>query len=132
HAVKAAGPTNMRAREAPADETTWKELRTVLDSELAKLPEKWRSPLILCYLEGRTQDEAAGRLAWSKNTLRRRLDEARTALGHRLRRRGIVWPATFAAAMLSDCVVSAALPGATLTATVAAACHVASGQGMTG
>jgi hypothetical protein len=36
-----------------------KELRTVLDRELAALPEKLRAPLILCYLEGRSQEEAA-------------------------------------------------------------------------
>jgi RNA polymerase sigma factor (sigma-70 family) len=112
HAVKAERRPSMPGSLAgPADETTWKELRTILDDELAQLPEKWRAPLILCYLEGRTQDEAAGQLTWSKNTLRRRLDEARTALGRRLRRRGIVGPATLAAALLSDCAVSAAVPG---------------------
>src|SRR5262245_4599156 len=49
----------------PPDDVTWKELRSALDAELVKLPEKWRLPLILCYLEGRTQDEAASQLAWS-------------------------------------------------------------------
>jgi hypothetical protein len=33
----------------PPDEVTWGELRTALDAELAKLPDKWRLPLILCY-----------------------------------------------------------------------------------
>src|SRR5262245_25992467 len=46
----------------PPDDVTWRELRAVLDAELAQLPEKWRLPLILCYLEGRTQDEAAQQL----------------------------------------------------------------------
>src|SRR5262245_17887641 len=65
----------------PPDDVTWKELRAVLDTELCRLPEKLRQPLILCYLEGRTQDEAACELGWSKSTLRRRLEEARDALG---------------------------------------------------
>src|SRR5262245_20543643 len=76
----------------PPEEVPWRELRTVLDAELERLPEKWRSPLILCYLEGQTQDEAAGQLGLSQRTLQRRLAEARAALGRRLTGRG-VWPA---------------------------------------
>src|SRR5438552_6527595 len=68
----------------PPDDIAWRELRSVLDFELAQLPDKWRLPLILCYLEGRTQDESASQLGWSKSTLRRRLEEARDGLGSRL------------------------------------------------
>ncbi len=89
------------------DEVTWGEMRLALDSELARLPDKWRLPLILCYLEGRTHDESASQLGWSKSTFRRRLDEARTALGGRLNRRGVVWPAALSAVLLSECVASA-------------------------
>jgi RNA polymerase sigma factor (sigma-70 family) len=97
----------------PADDLTWKELRSVLDAELVRLPEKWRRPLILCYLEGRTQDEAAAQLGWSGNTLRRRLEEARTALGRTLGRKGF-GPTVLAAVLLSDCTSSGiALPTAT-------------------
>src|SRR5439155_8896728 len=38
----------------PPDDVTWGELRSALDSELSQLPDKWRLPLILCYLEART------------------------------------------------------------------------------
>lgn len=93
------------------DEVDGGELYAVLDEELARLSEKWRRPLILCYLEGRTQDEAAGQLGWSKNTLRRRLDEARAALGRRLKRRGVVWAAAFSSALIADCTSAAAPPG---------------------
>ena len=68
----------------PPDDVTWGELRSALDCELSQLPDKWRLPLILCYLEGRTQEESASQLGWSKSTLRRRLEEARMALGLRL------------------------------------------------
>src|SRR5205814_111288 len=50
----------------PADDNTWKELRSALDAELTHLPDKWRLPLILCYLEGRSQDDAAAQLGWSE------------------------------------------------------------------
>ena len=107
------------------DDVTWKELRSALDAELGALPEKWRLPLILCYLEGRTQDEAASQLAWSKSRLRR-LEEAREALGRRLNGRGIVCPAALSAILLSDCLASAA-PGL-VASTVEAGAGVAAGK----
>src|SRR5262249_61696749 len=79
-----------------SDGLSAEELLAVLDAELGKLPDKWRLPLILCYLEGRTQEESAGQLGWSKSTLRRRLREARDALGNRLKGRGLVGPAALA------------------------------------
>jgi RNA polymerase sigma factor (sigma-70 family) len=104
------------------------ELLAVLDAELGKLPDRWRLPLILCYLEGRTQEEAAGQLGWSKSTLRRRLEEARDALGRRLKRRGLVWSAALGAVLLSDCVASAALPSGLVGPTVEAATLVTAGR----
>jgi RNA polymerase sigma factor (sigma-70 family) len=108
------------------DGVTWEELRAALDAELATLPEKWRLPLILCYLEGRTQDEAAALLDWGKNTVRRRLDEGREALGRRLRRRGH-WPEALAAVLLSDSVAPAA-PAALARSAVEAAARVVAGE----
>jgi RNA polymerase sigma factor (sigma-70 family) len=99
------------SREVPPAEVTWAEVRTALDDELARLPERWRLPLVLCYLEGRTQDEAARQLGWSKITLRRRLDEARAALGRRLTLRGAAWPGALSAVLLSDCLAPAVPPG---------------------
>jgi RNA polymerase sigma factor (sigma-70 family) len=111
------------SRLGPPDDITWKELRTVLDTELAALPEKLRSPLILCYLEGRSQEEAARHLGWSKSTLKRRLEEGREALGRRLTRKGVVWPAAVSGLLVSDCVAPAALSPNLVGATVeAAAC----------
>jgi RNA polymerase sigma factor (sigma-70 family) len=110
------------------DEMPWKELRTVLDEEMGQLPEKWRLPLVLAYLEGRSQDEAAVHLGWSKSTFIRRLDEARQALGRRLSRRGVVWQAALSAVLLSQCVVSAAVPSALIRSTVESATAVAAGE----
>lgn len=114
-----------------SDDITWKELRTVLDAELSQMSEKWRLPLILCYLEGRTQDEAAAQLGCGERTLRRRLDEARAALGRRLSRRGIVWPAAFCSVLLSECVATAAMKLEVVRSTVEVAAHVLAGQGTT-
>src|SRR5438270_7876086 len=57
----------------PAEGLAWKEMLGILDHELGGLSERYRAPLVLCYLEGRTQDEAARQLGWSLTTLRRRL-----------------------------------------------------------
>lgn len=65
------------------------ELLRLLDEELAALPEGERLPLVLCYLEGRTQDEAARVCGTCVRTLRRRLDRGREALRRRLERRGV-------------------------------------------
>src|SRR6202007_1710136 len=70
--VRARGMTRRRhERQAatasfPPEEVPWRELRAVLDAELKRLAEKWRVPLILCYLEGQNQDEAAKQLGWSQ------------------------------------------------------------------
>jgi RNA polymerase sigma factor (sigma-70 family) len=109
------------------DEVTWKELRLVLDAELASLPERLRLPLILCYLEGCAQEDAARQLGWSKSTLIRRLEEARLALGRRLTRRGVSWSAALSAVLLSDCVASAALPSELVGSTAKAAALVLAG-----
>ena len=65
------------------------ELRGVLDEELNRLPERYRRPIILCYLEGHTHEEAARRLRCTSGTLRGRLDRGREKLRARLRRRGV-------------------------------------------
>lgn len=110
------------------DDVASKELLSILDTELSRLPDKWRLPLVLCYLEGRTQEEAARRLAWSKSTLRSRLEEARDALARRLSERGIALTTALSAVLLSDCVASAAPAPELLARVVEAVAHVAAGK----
>src|SRR5260221_10498343 len=62
---------------APEAQLVWQEVRQALDEELQRLPARWRSPLLLCYLSGLTRDEAARQLGWSLGTLKRRLEEGR-------------------------------------------------------
>src|SRR5262249_35846166 len=72
-----------------ADDLTWRELREVLDAELARLPEKYRAPLLLCYFDGLTQEEAARQLGWSRRTVKYRLEGGRDRPRARLARRGL-------------------------------------------
>jgi RNA polymerase sigma factor (sigma-70 family) len=67
----------------------WREIRVALDEELQRLPERLRSPLLLCYVSGLARDEAARQLGWSLGTLKRRLEQGRKILRTRLERRGI-------------------------------------------
>ena len=88
------------ARREPLDEQTWHELRTVIDEEIARLPEKYQAPLVLCYLESKSHDRAARELACAKTTLERRLARGRDLLGKQLLRRGVTLSATALATAL--------------------------------
>src|SRR5262249_62095259 len=100
-------------RPDEADSLTWGELRQVLHEELARLPERFRAPLLLCYLEGLTQDEAARRLGWPATTLKGRLGAGRDLLRQRLSRRGFALSAPpFAGLFAGDQAEAASLPPA--------------------
>jgi RNA polymerase sigma factor (sigma-70 family) len=88
----------------------WRELQELLDTELRRLPAKHREALVVCYLEGATQEEAARRLGVPLGTLRSRLARARVLFQKRLARRGLALsgPALLAALLANS--ASAALP----------------------
>jgi RNA polymerase sigma factor (sigma-70 family) len=72
----------------PLDELAARELFLILDEEMERLPETYRLPLLLCGLEGRTQEEAARILGWTAGSLKGRLERGRKQLHARLSRRG--------------------------------------------
>ncbi len=73
---------------APFDAMTGRELVAALDEELDKLSARYREPLVLCYLEGLTRDEAAGRLGLPEATLKSQLERGRKKLADALTARG--------------------------------------------
>jgi RNA polymerase sigma factor (sigma-70 family) len=111
-------------QRAPADaltEVTGRELLAVLDEGLHELPDEYRQPLVLCYLQGKTRDEAARECGCSLGTLKRRLEQGREALRGRLARRGLALPAALLTAGLVGEAGSAAVPALLATATLRAA-----------
>ena len=103
------------------------EWQSLLDQELHGLPEKYRVPIILCELEGRTHQEAARQLGCPVGTLSGRLSRARTMLARRLTRRGVTLSTGTLAASLSPeataAVVNQTLMGSTVKAEIGRA-HV--------
>ncbi len=65
------------------------ELAAIVDQEVNGLPAKYRSPIVLCYLQGLTHEEAARQLEWPLGSVKGRLARARELLRGRLLRRGI-------------------------------------------
>jgi RNA polymerase sigma factor (sigma-70 family) len=107
-------------RDEACDEPTWDELRAIIDKELEHLPEKYRTPLILCGLEGKTNDQAARELGCPKSSLSSRLVRARELLRARLQRRGITVSGAGLLAVLTE-KAAAAVPAMLTLATVRAA-----------
>ena len=117
----------------PTLDMTLRDLRRVLHEELRRLPEKYRLPLVLCYLEGRSQEEAADQLGWSKGTLRGRLDRGREHLRRRLAARGVALSALLGATAVAprttaQALVDAVVRGAVRSAVDGAAAGVVSAQ----
>ena len=99
----------MSKAEARSD-TGSRELCAALDEELRRLADDCRAPLLLCYLEGLTRDEAARRLGWSTRTLKRRLARGLALLRTRLARRGLSLSSALLVSALSQKTAGAAVP----------------------
>lgn len=123
HRPLALGTHELADPTDPFASVTWKDVRRALDEELDALPDKLRSPVVLCWLDGLTRDEAAAALGVSLNTLKRRLSEGRELLRERLTRRGLA-PTLVAGAVLAPNGLRADVPRALIEAVTNAARHV--------
>jgi RNA polymerase sigma factor (sigma-70 family) len=101
----------------PLIEVTGRELLAALDEEVQRMAERYRAPLVLCYLEGRTRDEAAQALGWSLGTLKRRLEQGKARLRARLTRRGLTLSGGLLATALAQ-QSARAVPAGLVAATV--------------
>ncbi len=130
-AVKARGRTaKHRACErqaagmvSPTDEQPedGREVLEVLDEELNLLPERYRILLVLCYLQGKTHEQAARELGYPLGSMSWRLGRARDALRKRLSHRGLAFPAGILALLLGQGAARAAAVSAELAASTAKA-----------
>ena len=113
---------------ATADTRRSKDLQTLLDEELSRLPDKYRIAIVLCDLESRTRREVAQQLKIPDGTLSSRLTTGRRLLAQRLARRGLSFSGGALATVLSQSAASACLPTSLVAITVNAATSVAAGR----
>jgi RNA polymerase sigma factor (sigma-70 family) len=120
--------TAMRAAE-PSPGVLWEDLKPLLDEEIRRLPDKYRVPVVLCYLGAKTYDEAAREIGCPKGTLATRLAKARELLRERLSGRGVTLAAAGLAAIFAE-NLRAGVPASLHAATVAAATSAAASVGV--
>ena len=118
----------------PADLLAWRELRPVLDAEVSRLPEKYRAAFVLCYLEGKTNEQAAEQLGCPKGTVLSRLSRARERLRKRLVQRGVALAAVvpLARVLLQQAQMLADVSPVLVNATVQLALLAAVGSKLAG
>ncbi len=114
----------------PVSETVLRdEERPLVHEEVNRLPRKYRTPIVLCYFEGLTHDQAAARLGWPVGTVKGRLSRARDLLRTRLSRRGVSVASTALAAHLAGSELKASVPASLTSLTLNAALWVAARHG---
>ncbi len=107
------------------------ELRSVLDEEVNRLPAAYRRAVVLCCLEGKTQEDAVRELGWTKGTVSGRLARAKELLRARLTRRGFGLPQMVIGTSLAQDIAEAAVPASLASEAVRQAAGVLLGRAET-
>ncbi|HKI19602.1 MAG TPA: sigma-70 family RNA polymerase sigma factor [Isosphaeraceae bacterium] len=115
---------------APAEVRDGHDLGAALHEELRRLPERYRTPIVLCYLEGLSHEETALRLGCPVGTVRSRLARGRDRLRARLARRGVV-PSAGALTAALACDAGASLPPALVRSAIQGAARFAAARAAT-
>jgi RNA polymerase sigma factor (sigma-70 family) len=97
------------------------DLLVALEEELHRLPARHRVPLVLCYLDGKTNDQAAEILGTPRGSMAARLERARDRLRECLTRRGFIVSSAALVAALTSAGAQAAVPLPLVDNTVRAA-----------
>jgi RNA polymerase sigma factor (sigma-70 family) len=108
-----------------------RDLAAVLDEEINRLPEKYRVPFVLCYLEGKTNEQAARLLGCPLGTVSSQLCRARARLRTRLTRRGAALSVGMTG-VLAEGVNATIVPPGLCESTARAALFVATGRSAAG
>jgi RNA polymerase sigma factor (sigma-70 family) len=106
---------------AVTERDLWNDLLPLLDQELSRLPNKYRSAIVLCELQGKTRKEAARQLGVPEGTLAARVARGRVMLAKRLARHGPAVSGGTLAVVLSQNAASAGVPISVVSATIKAA-----------
>jgi RNA polymerase sigma factor (sigma-70 family) len=110
----------------------WDDLANVLHEEVDRLPDRYRTPVVLCYLEGLTHEQAAGQLGWPVGTVRTRLTKGRERLRIRMLSRGLAPTAGLLALAGGGEAMAGSIPAALAAATVRGALMYAAGESIGG
>jgi cyanophycinase len=111
----------------PATESARQELARLLHEEVIQLPERYRLPVLLCCLEGKSRQEAARELGWTEGEVKGRLERGRRRLHAQLARRGLTLPLALAAVELARGRAVASVPLPLVMSTTKAAVRWAAG-----